>query len=120
MPEDGQTRSQRDCGSGGRDPKVRCERFQGEMDWALGGRERCGRSMFAGVISCTSWARLEKRGSLRKVEGWEGPLRPSEGLSGLGLAAGWREELEGMCVPRDEVRKQRSYKPRAEEGSFTL
>lgn len=67
-----------------------------------------------------SRAQLEKRGSLRKAEGWEGPLRPSEGLSGLGLAAGWREELEGMCVPRDQVRKQRSYKPTAEKGSFTL
>lgn len=76
--------------------------------------------MFGGVISHPSRARLETRGSLRKVEGWEGPLRPSEGLSGLGLAAGWRGELEGMCVPRDRVRKQRSYKPRAEEGSFTL
>ena len=74
---------------------------------------QCGRSTFAEVIPAPptpSWAHMEKRGSLRKVEGWEGPLRPSEGLSGLGLAAGWREELEGMCVPRHPVRKQRSYK----------
>ena len=61
-----------------------------------------------------------EKGFTAEGGGLEGPLRPSEGLSGLGLAAGWREELEGVCVPRDEVRQQRSYKPRAEEGSFML